>query len=113
MALTLKYQSRQREHNENSYITTMVWTGPLDEVEEFAGSESPGNPGSYGTLESVRIYQEGGAIWAVERVYGADYEGDFRNKPNVLYGKKSAQLHGTMLSVVQRIETICRKFGTF
>ena len=99
MAVTLKYQSRQRERNESGFSTTLVWTGPQDEVEAFAAEETPGTPAEDGTLESVRIYQDGGKIWAVERRYSRDQDGDFRNKPNVVYGKKSAHLHGGMLSL--------------
>lgn len=99
MAMTLKYQSRQRERNENGYSTTLVWTGNREEAEAFAAEESPGTPAEYGTLDSVRIYQDGGNIWSVERRYSQDQNGDFRNKPNVVYGKKSAQLHGGMLSL--------------
>ena len=99
MAITLKYQSRQRERNENGFSTTLVWTGTREEVEAFAAEETPGTPADDGTLESVRIYQDGGNIWAVERRYSQDQNGDFRNKPNVVYGKKSAQLHGSMLSL--------------
>lgn len=99
MAITLKYQSRQRERNENGFSTVMVWTGTREEVEAFAEEETPGTPADDGTLESVRIYQDGGNIWAVERRYSQDQTGDFRNKPNVVYGKKSAQLHGGMLSI--------------
>lgn len=99
MALTLKYQGRQRERSDNGFSTTMVWTGTQEECEAFAGEVTPGDPGENGTLESVRIYQEGGNIWAVERRYKQDQNGNFTNKPNVVYGRKSAQLHGGMLSV--------------
>ena len=99
MALTMKYQSRQRERNENGFNTVMVWTGTREECEAFAAEEPPGTPAEDGTLESVRIYQDGGNIWAVERRYSQNQTGDFRNKPNIVYGRKSAQLHGGMLSL--------------
>lgn len=99
MALTLKYQGRQRERNDSGYATTLVWIGSQEECEAFAGEVSLGEPGENGTLDSVRIYQDGGNIWAVERRYTADQNGNFRNKPNVVYGRKSAQLHCGMLSV--------------
>lgn len=99
MALTMKYQSRQRERNENGYNTVLTWTGTREECEAFAAEEPPGTPAEDGTLESVRIYQDGGNIWAVERRYSQDQTGDFRNKPNLVYGRKSAQLHCGMLSL--------------
>ena len=99
MPLTLKYQGRQRERNDNGYSTTLIWTGSQEECEDFAGQVTPGSPGEEGTLESVRIYQNGGNIWNVERRYTTDQDGNFTNKPNVVYGRKSAQLHGGMLSI--------------
>ena len=50
-------------------------------------------------MESVRIYQDAGNIWNVERRYTTDQDGNFTTKPNVVYGKKSAQLRGAMLSI--------------
>ena len=99
MSLTLKYQGRQRERSDSGYATTLVWTGSQEECEAFAGEVSPGEPGENGTLESVRIYQDGGNIWAVERRYTTDRDGNFTNKPNVVYGRKSAQLHCGMVSL--------------
>lgn len=99
MPLTLKYQGRQRERNDDGYTTTLIWTGTQAECEAFAAEAAPGDHAENGTLESVRIYQDGGNIWCCERRYSADQDGDFRNKPNVRYGKKSAQLHGSMLSM--------------
>ena len=99
MAITLKYQSRQREQDMTSIGTTLVWNGPREEIEAFAAEEYPGDPTDYGTLESVRIYQDGGAIWACERRYSQDQNGNYREKPNVVYGRKSATLHGSMLSM--------------
>ena len=99
MALTLKYQGRQRERNDNGFTTTMVWTGTQEECEAFAAEAAPGDPGEEGTLDSVRIYQDGGNIWNVERRYRTDQNGNYTNKPNIVYGRKSAQLHGGMLSV--------------
>ena len=99
MALTLKYQGRQRERSDNGFTTTMVWTGTQEECEAFAAEAAPGDPGEEGSLDSVRIYQDGGNIWNVERRYTTDQDGNFTNKPNVVYGRKSAQLHGGMLSI--------------
>ncbi len=76
-----------------------AWTGTKEEIEALAEEIQPGSPAEYGTLESVRIYQDGGNIWACERRYSVDQNGDFRNKPNVVYGKKSATMHGSMLSM--------------
>ncbi len=99
MAISLKYQSKQIERNTGGQVTTQAWTGTREEMEALAAEIQPGEPGEGGTLESVRIYQDGGNIWACERRYSVDQNGDYRNKPNVVYGKKSATLHGSMLSM--------------
>lgn len=99
MAINLKYQAEQFERNTGGKSTVQAWTGTKAEIEELAAELEPGNPGEYGTLDSVRIYQDGGNIWACERRYTTDQDGDYTNKPNVFYGRKSAQLHGAMLSM--------------
>ena len=99
MPLILKYQGRQLERNDGGYTTTLVWTGTQDECETFASSVEPGSHDGNGTLDSVRIYQDAGNIWNVERRYKQDRDGNFTTKPNVVYGQKSAQLHGSMLSM--------------
>ncbi|MBO4631753.1 MAG: hypothetical protein J5858_07505 [Lentisphaeria bacterium] len=99
MAVTLKYQSRQIEKNDGGQSTVQAWTGTKEEIEALAEEIQPGSPAEYGTLESVRIYQDGGNIWAVERRYAKDQDGDFVARPHQVYGRKSAQLRGSMLSL--------------
>lgn len=99
MAAILKYQSQQIERNTGGKTTTQAWTGTREEMEALAAELQPGELGEGGTLESVRIYQDGGNIWACERRYSVDQDGDYTNKPNVVYGRKSATLHGGMLSL--------------
>lgn len=99
MAITLKYQSRNIDRNDGGTVTSLTWTGPRDEIESFAGEEDPGAVSDYGTLDSIRIYQDGGAIWACERRYRVNQNGNYTNKPTQVYGKKSATLHGSMLSL--------------
>ena len=99
MPITVKFNSRQTERNENEIVTTVCWTGTLEEILEFSQAERPGNSTADGTLKSSRVYQESPNIWVCEKKYVTDLDGDPAEKPNVEYGKKSAQLHGSMLSL--------------
>ena len=98
--LKVKFSSRQFEQDQDSITNTIIHTGNYEEVRELADSVRPGSGvDDMGTLSSVRIYQEGPQIWACERTFTTDHEGNYTNKPNTVYGKKSAQLRGSMLSL--------------
>lgn len=99
MAITLKFNSRQTERTENEIVTTVCWTGGQSEILEFSQAERPGTSTADGTLKSSRVYQESPNIWVCEKKYATDLDGEYQDKPNAEYGKKSAQLHGSMLSL--------------
>ena len=99
MSITVKFNSRQTERNENEIVTTVCWTGSQDEILEFSQADRPGASTADGNLKSSRVYQESPNIWVCEKKYVTDPDGEFQEKPNSEYGKKSAQLHGSMLSL--------------
>ena len=99
MPVTIKLNSRQTERTDDGNMTTVSWTGEKEEILSFAQSEEIGSIGSDGELDSVRIYAESPKIWCCEKKYLSDSSGEARDKPNTVYGKKSAQLHGSMLSM--------------
>ena len=99
MSLSVKFNSRQTERNENEIVTTVCWTGNQEEILEFSQAERPGTSTADGSLKSSRVYQESPNIWVCEKKYVTDLDGEPRDKPNAEYGKKSAQLHGSMLSI--------------
>ena len=99
MSITVKFNSRQTERNENEIVTTVCWTGSQDEILEFSQAERPGTSTANGDLKSSRVYQEGPTIWVCEKKYVTDLDGEPRDRPNSEYGKKSAQLSGSMLSL--------------
>ncbi len=114
MPITVKFNSRQTERNENEIITTVCWTGSLNEILDFSQAERPGTSTGDGTLKSSRIYQEGPNIWVCEKKYVTDLDGEPRDKPNVEYGKKSAQLHGSMLSIpVEKLPNYRKKWNYY
>ena len=99
MAITFKFNSRQTERTENEIVTTVCWTGSREEIVEFSQADRPGTSTADGTLKSSRVYQESPNIWVCEKKYATDLDGESQDKPNAEYGKKSAQLHGSMLSL--------------
>ena len=114
MSITVKFNSRQTERNENEIVTTVCWTGTRNEIVEFSQSERPGASAAEGNLKSSRVYQEGPDIWVCEKKYVTDLDGEYQNKPNGEYGKKSAQLHGSTLSIpIERHPKYRRKWTYF
>ena len=100
MSLTIKYNSRRTERTDRGLSTTVCWAGSRSEIETFAAAERPGAAGEYGTLESVLVSQDAGGTWCCERRYLADQNGELPAvKPSTEYGKKSASLRGSMLSM--------------
>jgi len=98
--ISVKFNSRRSEHTENGNVTTVSWIGTKEEITEFSREEIPGQASnSDGTLDSVSVYQEGPNIWVCERRYTTDPDGNSFEKPNQVYGKKSAQLSCSMLSL--------------
>lgn len=97
--LQIKFSSREISQDEDATSTTIIHNGTYEEVMELAESQRPGSSSDMGHLRSVRIYQEAPNIWACERVFMTDQDGELPSRPNKTYGKKSAQLRGSMLSM--------------
>ncbi len=114
MPITVKFNSRQTERNENEIITTVCWTGTQEEILTFSQAERPGASTDDGKLKSSRVYQESPNIWVCEKKYVTDLDGEPQEKPNVEYGKKSAQLHGAMLSIpIEKLPNYRRKWNYY
>lgn len=96
----IKFASRVREKSRNSMSFSCVYSGPHAEMEELYESLTPGSFHDGGRIESTRIYQESPRIWCCEIRCSSAADGSADNgRPDTVYGKKSARLHGTMLSV--------------
>lgn len=100
MAVTVKYNSRQVERTDSGIVTTLAWIGPRQEIEALGAAILPGDSGEDGILDSVRVFQDNGPLWVCERRYRRDPNNELpARNPNANYGKKSASLHGSMLSM--------------
>ena len=66
---------------------------------ELASGTALGANTEHGQLKSVRVYQESPLIWHCEQKYTLAADGELTEKPDNAYGKKSAQLKGSMLSI--------------
>ena len=95
----VKYLSRQISKSASGKETQIAWNGTEAEIREQLDAEEVGSLGAYGTLKNIRFFQESADIWCCEKIYLADYSGTVPEKPFTSYGKKSATLKGSMLSM--------------
>lgn len=96
---TVKYQSRVKERTVEGTSASLVYQGSYEEMQGVMASHAINECGESGRLKSIRVYQESPQVWNCELRYDADANGDYSNAPDTSYGKKSAQLKGSMLSM--------------
>ena len=95
-----KFSSRQMEKNSGNTTTTIAWNGTRQEINGLFTSETVGSLGEYGKLRSIRMFQESANVWCCEMQYSTDSYGNVPDEPPfTAYGKKSATLKGSMLSL--------------
>lgn len=98
--MNIKFSSRQMEKSSGSTTTTIAWNGTRQEMTDLLNGEAVGTLGEYGKLRSVRMFQESANVWCCEKQYSTDSFGNVPSeKPFTAYGKKSATLKGSMLSM--------------
>lgn len=95
----VKLGSRSKERSDNGISSSMTMTGTKEDIELLYNSLLPGMFTENGKVAAVRMFQESPQIWACEIRYGSDSEGNDNDEPNTTYGKKSASLTGSMLSL--------------
>lgn len=95
----IKLASRVAEKTSTGITTTIVWTGTKDDMVSKSYEQTVGSVTGDGKLRSCRVYQESPLIWCCERKYSTDADGETKEGPETTYGKKSAQLKGSMLSM--------------
>ncbi len=97
--MAVKLGSRSKERNDNNVLSTVTMSGIKTDIEALYNSLSPGIFTENGKVAAVRMFQESPQIWACEIRYGGDSDGNDNDEPNTVYGKKSAQLTGSLLSL--------------
>ena len=97
--MVIKHQSRVKAQNGEGQNTTVVYQGEQTEMLELQAASPIDESGEYGRLKSSRVYQESPKIWCCELQYESDGSGEFAAPPAKAWGKKSAQLRGSMLSL--------------
>ncbi|MBQ7694557.1 MAG: hypothetical protein IJI85_10300 [Clostridia bacterium] len=98
--VTLKYQGQNYEQTTGGKTVTLGYTGTLEEILAFAAEEEVGTYNTeYGVLVNERHWQDGGNIWACEKKYSQDRNGNGKEPPNILFGKKSATSRGSVLAL--------------
>lgn len=95
----VKFQSRVLENTADGISTTIVWSGTLDEVIQKQNEALVGTYTESGQLKSSRVTQVSPKIWNCEQKFLLAADGELSEPPDTSYGKKSAQLKGSMLSM--------------
>lgn len=95
----IKSQSRVREVTSDGITSSITWFGTREEMQAMADTHFVGELAPEGRLRSYRVTQQNGDIWNCELRYEATNAGETSDAPSNEYGKKSAQLKGTMLSL--------------
>ena len=98
--MNIKFLSRQSEKTSGGTETVVAWNGTREEMEQLFNSEAINTLSDEGRLQTVRLFQESANIWCCEKKYSLDPSGAASaDKPLTTYGKKSATLKGSMLSM--------------
>jgi len=95
----VKFQSRVTERTEDGITATVIWNGSRAEMLALMAATPVGTNTDDGQLKSVRVNQESPLIWHCEQKFTLAADGELTEKPDTAYGKKSAQLKGSMLSM--------------
>lgn len=97
--MSIKYQSRVTENTNDGCFVTIVYQGKQSDMLAMQSSHVINEQGEGGRLKNSRVYQESPNNWVCELRYETDVDGQYATAPNTAYGKKSAQLKGSMLSM--------------
>ena len=97
--MIIKHQSRVKSQSGEGRTTTIVYQGTHAEMLELQAAHLINEAEEEGRLRNSRVYQESPLIWCCELQYESDNQGESSRAPETAYGKKSAQLKGSMLSM--------------
>ena len=97
--MIIKHQSRVKTQSGEGLSTSVVYQGTYAEMQELQAAHPINETEEEGRLKSSRVYQESPQLWCCELQYELDNQGECSRAPETAYGKKSAQLKGSMLSM--------------
>ena len=93
----VQFQSREYERANGGRTLKVTYAGTLEEMTALA--DAPETENGY-SFDTARVSQKSGAIWQCEMRYTAGKDGSLISNPEEQeYGKKSCQMHGSMLSM--------------
>ncbi len=95
----VKFQSRVQESTTDGITTTIVWSGTVEEMLQKQNEVLINGYTDNGQLKSSRVTQVSPKIWNCEQKFLLAADGELSEPPDTSYGKKSAQLKGSMLSM--------------
>lgn len=99
--ITLRHGGRLKEATSDGTSTNCIYIGTLEEMQNFFATLEIGewNDELEGKVKTKRIQQDDGTFWVVEVSCATSREGDYAEGPDTSYGKKSASLQGSLLSL--------------
>ena len=97
--MIVKHQSRVKSMNGDGVNTTIIYQGEQAEIMAMGADSVIDEFGEFGRLKSTRVYQESPKIWCCEMQYLSDENGEIAVPPAKVYGKKTATLRGSLLSL--------------
>ena len=98
--MNIKFLSRQAEKTSGGTENSIAWNGTEEEMKQLFDSEAVNALSDQGRLRSVRFFQESPHVWCCEKKYTVGTSGAVSaDRPFTTYGKKSATLKGSMLSM--------------
>ena len=86
------------ENTQNGKMYTCVYYGTLDEMRDLQARYPIGSSGEQGVVAQNTIKPSRG-FWELEIREDSNCDGDTVEGPDTSYGKKSAQVHGSMLAM--------------
>lgn len=98
----VKYQSRVLEYTPDGRTFTLTYFGTRAEMETQQEAEVPASQlpkDNKWTLASSRVSQDSPEVWICEFRYTTGEDGNYVEAPSPAWGKKSATLSGSMLSL--------------
>ena len=94
-----KYQGFLRSASSDGTTTKYTFQGPKLELQEFFDSLYIDSYSEHGRLKSKDFSQDEGNIWLCELQYETVSNGDYSEALDYSFGKKSASLRGSLLSL--------------
>lgn len=97
--ISVKYQSTEVDQSESGITNSIIYQGSPEEIENLFDEYLVGERYEKGRLKSKNRKQSSPAIWELQLSFINSSSSEAATPPSEVYGKKSAVLRGTRLSM--------------